>query len=167
MLSKKDNGTPPSTSSGQTLNTMIGKGTAFEGNMKVANSVRIDGVFKGELACSGALTISQSGEVYAHLEGNDIYINGIVRGTVRADKVRLDSQARFIGDIYTTTLAVSEGAVFHGSCSMEPAGDIPPAPPQEGEAEVAQSGKPQNVRAVPNERRLEKPAGGRFPVPSR
>ncbi len=116
MLSKKESGTP---SDGQTLNTIIGRGTLFEGTMKVENSVRIDGTFKGELSCSGALTISQAGEAYAHLEGKDIYINGIVRGTVRAEKVRLDSQARFIGDIYASALAVSEGAVFHGSCSME------------------------------------------------
>ena len=118
MLGKKDNGT---VAGGQTLNTIIGRGTIFEGVMKVDNSVRIDGIFKGELSCSGALTISQSGEAYAHLEGRDIYINGIVRGTVRAEKVRLDSQARFIVDVYTGALSVSEGAVFHGSCSMESA----------------------------------------------
>jgi cytoskeletal protein CcmA (bactofilin family) len=118
MLGKKDNGTG---AGGKTLNTIIGRGTIFDGVMKVDNSVRIDGVFKGELSCSGALTISQSGEAYAHLEGRDIYINGIVRGTVRAEKVRLDSQARFIGDVYTGALSVSEGAVFHGSCSMESA----------------------------------------------
>ena len=119
MLGKKENGSVAG--SGQTLNTIIGRGTIFEGVMKVDNSVRIDGTFKGELSCSGALTISQSGEAYAHLEGRDIYINGIVRGTVRAEKVRLDSQARFIGDVYSGTLSVTEGAVFHGSCSMESA----------------------------------------------
>ena len=119
MLGKRDNGNVAG--KGQTLNTIIGRGTVFEGVMKVDNSVRIDGTFKGELTCSGALTISQSGEAYAHLEGRDIYINGIVRGTVRAEKVRLDSQARFIGDVYATALSVSEGAIFHGSCSMESA----------------------------------------------
>ena len=118
MLGKKENG---ALTGGQTLNTIIGRGTVFEGVMKVDNSVRIDGTFKGELTCSGALTISQSGEAYAHLEGRDIYVNGIVRGTVRAEKVRLDSQARFIGDVYASALSVSEGAVFHGSCSMETA----------------------------------------------
>ena len=118
MLGKKENGIAVSRDA-QTLNTIIGRGTLFEGTMKVENSVRIDGTFKGELTCSGTLTISQSGEAYAHLEGKDIYINGIVRGTVRAEKVRLDSQARFIGDICVDALSVSEGAVFHGSCSME------------------------------------------------
>ena len=117
MLGKKDNGAIAG--GGQTLNTIIGRGTLFEGTMKVENSVRVDGVFKGELKCSGALTISQSGEAYAHLEGKDIYINGIVRGTVHAEKVRLDSQARFIGEIHANALAVSEGAIFHGSCSMD------------------------------------------------
>jgi len=119
MLGKKDSAAV--NGGGQTLNTIIGRGTVFEGVMKVDNSVRIDGVFKGELTCSGTLTISQSGEAYAHLEGRDIYVNGIVRGTVRAEKVRLDSQARFIGDVYASALSVSEGAVFHGSCSMESA----------------------------------------------
>ena len=121
MLGKKANG---AVGGGQTLNTIIGRGTVFEGVMKVDNSVRIDGIFKGELSCSGTLTISQSGEAYAHLEGKDIYVNGIVRGTVRADKVRLDNQARFIGDVYTNALAVSEGAVFHGSCAMETADEV-------------------------------------------
>jgi|TARA_B110000263_G_C15163306_1_gene443414 cytoskeletal protein CcmA (bactofilin family) len=117
MLGKKDNGAIAG--GGQTLNTIIGRGTLFEGTMKVENSVRVDGVFKGELKCSGALTISQSGEAYAHLEGKDVYINGIVRGIVHAEKVRLDSQARFIGEIYANALSVSEGAIFHGSCSMD------------------------------------------------
>lgn len=119
MLGKKVNNSVAG--NGQTLNTIIGRGTIFEGVIKVDNSVRIDGTFKGELTCSGALTISQSGEAYADLEGHDIYINGIVRGTIRAEKVRLDSQARFIGDVYASALSVSEGAVFHGSCSMESA----------------------------------------------
>ena len=117
MLGKKANNSVAG--NGQTLNTIIGRGTIFEGVIKVDNSVRIDGTFKGELTCSGVLTISQSGEAYAHLEGKDIYINGIVRGTVHAEKVRLDSQARFIGDIYANALSVSEGAIFHGSCSMD------------------------------------------------
>ena len=116
MLGKKDSRTVVG---GQQLNTIIGRGTVFEGTMKVDNSVRIDGVFKGELSCSGSLTISQSGETHAQLEGKEIYINGVVRGSVRADKVRLDSQAHFIGDIHTKALSVAEGAVLHGKCAMD------------------------------------------------
>ena len=80
--------------------------------MKVDNSLRIDGIFKGELSCSGALTISQSGEAYAQIEGADVYINGKVKGTVRGEKVRFDSQARLVGDVHTGSLSVSEGSRF-------------------------------------------------------
>jgi len=119
MLGKKNESNPAAGSGGQTLNTIIGRGTVFEGDMKVENSVRIDGTFKGDLVCSGALTISQTGEAYAQLEGKDIYINGVVRGTVRAEKVRLDSQAKFVGDVHAATLVITEGAVFHGKSAME------------------------------------------------
>ena len=117
MLKKKENGLAGGGS--QALNTIIGRGTSFEGRVEVENSVRIDGVFKGELNCSGALTISQTGEVNAKIHGKEIYLNGIVHGTLRAEKVHLDSQARFIGDIFSSSLSITEGAVFHGNCSME------------------------------------------------
>ena len=151
MLGKKDNGAIAG--GGQTLNTIIGRGTLFEGTMKVENSVRVDGVFKGELKCSGALTISQSGEAYAHLEGKDIYINGIVRGTVHAEKVRLDSQARFIGEIHANALSVSEGAIFHGSCSMdiEENEDVQKLRPKDAKGkEIKKSVSEPKVRVVEN-----------------
>ena len=119
MLGNKKKGVSTS-SNGQALNTIIGRGSHFEGKLTVDNSVRIDGVFKGELICSGELTISQSGEADATLmQCKDAYIDGVVNGTVRADKVRLDTQSRFTGDVYTDSFTVSEGAIFHGSCSME------------------------------------------------
>ena len=121
MLSNKKKGaSTSSSSSGQALNTIIGRGSHFEGKLTVDNSVRIDGVFKGELICSGELTISQSGEADATLmQCKDAYIDGVVNGTVRADKVRLDTQSRFTGEVYTDSFTVAEGAIFHGSCSME------------------------------------------------
>ncbi len=118
MLSNKKKGS--STASGQALNTIIGRGSSFEGKLTVDNSVRIDGVFKGELVCTGELTISQSGEANATLiQCKDAYIDGVVNGTVRADKVRLDTQSRFTGEVYTDSFTVAEGSIFHGSCSME------------------------------------------------
>ena len=143
MLGKKDGGTVVG---GQQLNTIIGRGTVFEGTMKVDNSVRIDGVFKGELSCSGSLTISQSGETHAQLEGKEIYINGVVRGSVRADKVRLDSQAHFIGDIHTKALSVAEGAVLHGKCAMDAESDALSGDERDG----AQQSQPLTGEVVKN-----------------
>ena len=142
MLSNKKNKSASTSSNGQALNTIIGRGSCFEGKLTVDNSVRIDGVFKGELACTGELTISQSGEADAHLQCKDAYIDGIVSGTVRADKVRLDTQSRFTGEVYTDSFTVSEGAIFHGSCSMENHEKKSESPPS-GEEAKPPSPKPQ------------------------
>ena len=139
MLKKKKGA---STTSGQALNTIIGLGSCFEGKLTVDNSVRIDGVFKGELTCTGELTISQSGEADAQLQCKDAYIDGTVSGSVRADKVRLDTQARFNGDVYTDSFSVAEGAIFHGSCSMENRQQKSESP-QGGEAAKPHLPKPQ------------------------
>jgi cytoskeletal protein CcmA (bactofilin family) len=142
MLGKKNDG--GLTSNGQTLNTIIGRGTIFEGKMKVENSVRIDGSFKGELTCTGSLTISQTGEVDAQLEGKDIYVNGSVHGTLRAEKVRLDTQARFVGDIQAAALQIAEGAVFHGRSTMDSNSQTPEPEPvsTNGQAKSQKNGKP-------------------------
>jgi cytoskeletal protein CcmA (bactofilin family) len=97
------------------LDTIVGRGTHLEGVMKVENNVRIDGVFKGELSCRGTLTISLCGAVQADLEGTVVVVRGTVHGSLRAEKVHLDSQARFFGDVHTRTLSVDDGAFFHGS----------------------------------------------------
>lgn len=99
--------------------TIISQNTHFEGTLEKGHNILINGVFKGALSCSEEVTINPSGEVYALIEGKDISINGMVDGTVRAERVRLASQARFSGEIYTDALQILEGAVFRGCCFME------------------------------------------------
>jgi len=106
----------------EALDTLIGAGTLVEGTLKAEKSVHIEGFFQGELFCSGTLRMNSSSEVDAQIEGMDIYINGTVRGTVSGERVELDRQACLIGDLYTRTLVMAEGALFHGrSLDMEEA----------------------------------------------
>tara|TARA_B100000579_G_scaffold429757_1_gene442038 strand:- start:491 stop:883 length:393 start_codon:yes stop_codon:yes gene_type:complete len=116
MLGKSDGSKG---SDGNQLNTIIGAGTIFEGTMRVDNGVRIDGTFNGELKCSGAVTISQSGRLHGNLWAKEIYINGRVDGDVHADKVRLDGEACLVGDVQAKALSVADGAVLHGVCNMQ------------------------------------------------
>lgn len=99
--------------------TVIEGGTSCEGSITKGNNVLIKGIFDGELTCSESLVVAPSSEVNALIRAKNIYIDGIVRGTLRAEKVSLDTRARVIGDIYARTLLMSEGAVFRGRCHME------------------------------------------------
>lgn len=107
------------------LNTIIGKGSSFEGNLKVEQSLRVDGRIKGHISTTDSLVIGKDGEI----EGEIITKNAIIGGRVRAKinatgKVILESKATFVGELKTTRLVIDDGAVFEGRCSMQKEGKL-------------------------------------------
>lgn len=130
----------PGAVTGQSYGTLLGIGSFFEGSLQGENNIRIDGHFKGELSCPGRLTIGSSGEVEAEVGAVEVYVEGHVHGTVRAAWVKLDHQACLIGEIYTQTLVMAEGAVFHGGCRM--AEEAALKPPQTVADSSARHGPP-------------------------
>lgn len=104
------------------LDTIIGNETIFEGNIRAAGSVRVDGEFKGEVKTKGDLVIGDSGRVEATVEAANVLIAGYMKGNILAHgKVDLSSAARLYGDIEVQKLVIEEGAVFRGNCFMESA----------------------------------------------
>jgi excisionase family DNA binding protein len=82
-------------------------------------NLRINGEFEGKLDTKGTLTIGANAQVKADINGEDITIAGKVTGNITATRrVNIIPPAHVIGDISTPTLAISEGAVLNGKCSM-------------------------------------------------
>ena len=107
------------------LNTIIGKGSSFEGNLKVEQSLRVDGRIKGHISTTDSIVIGKEGEI----EGEIITKNAIIGGRVRAKvsatgKVVLESKASFIGELKTSRLVIDDGATFEGRCSMQKEGKL-------------------------------------------
>jgi len=77
---------------------------------KDAVNLRINGKFDGTLETKGTLTIGETGDVTAHIIGEDVVIAGKVRGDILAKK-RLTIQASAVveGKIRTAKLIVVEG----------------------------------------------------------
>ena len=98
--------------------TVIAQGAVVEGNIEDAGHIIIYGSFVGQISSSASLTVAPTGVVDATITSNQIYINGYVRGTLHTETLHLDSQARLIGEVHTSSLLITEGAVFHGSCSV-------------------------------------------------
>ncbi|MCA9731016.1 MAG: polymer-forming cytoskeletal protein [Deferribacteres bacterium] len=116
MLGKKENGTMERTGN---LNTIIGKGTFFEGTLKVESSIRIDGKIKGRIITADALTVGKDGEVEGEVTAKNAIVGGKVQGKVHSSgKVVLEAQSLFQGELKTAKLVIEEGAVFEGVCSM-------------------------------------------------
>jgi cytoskeletal protein CcmA (bactofilin family) len=101
------------------INALLGKGSAFEGKLIFEGTVRIDGIFKGEIESSDNLVIGENASVKAEIRVNTILISGEVEGNIEAKtKVEIHAPGKMIGNIKTPSLIIEEGVIFEGSCRM-------------------------------------------------
>ena len=107
--------------SGGNLNTIIGKGSSFEGTMKVQSTLRVDGKVKGNITTSDSLVVGKDGVIHGEVTVRNAIIGGQIKGKLTASgKVVLEANSGFNGELKTTKLVIDEGAVFEGNCSMAP-----------------------------------------------
>lgn len=100
---------------------IIDAGCEFEGKLCFYGTVRLGGVFRGEIYTPDTLIISQGARVFGHIEAGTIIINGEVHGKLRAKyRIEIHHPAIFKGDIITPSLSVQEGVLFEGSSKMDP-----------------------------------------------
>ena len=139
------------------VNTIVGKGAAFDGLLEISGGLRVDGTVKGKVVSADVVLIGPSGTVDADIEAKETIVGGIVRGNIKApDKVELQAKSQVDGDIVTYSLVVEQGAIFHGSCQMKKNAPVSQKTPQQGhgykqsEAIMAAKGSdatPQKIKA--------------------
>ena len=116
MLGKKTS--EEFTNSGN-LNTIIGKGSTFEGNLKVQSTLRVDGKIKGDITTSDSIFVGKDGNIDGEVKVRNAIIGGKFKGKLHASgKVVLEANSTFSGELMTSKLVIDEGAVFEGNCSM-------------------------------------------------
>jgi cytoskeletal protein CcmA (bactofilin family) len=113
----------------QDITTILGKGSSFSGKLTFEGTVRIDGVFAGEIQTDGTLVIGESAQVEAEIRAATVVVQGVVRGDVTATSaLELHAPARIYGNIAAPSLMIQKGAIFQGSCRMEGEGVVAQAP---------------------------------------
>lgn len=110
---------------GGELNTIVGKGTVVEGDLKVQNSLRVDGKVNGKITATETVVVGREGEVTGAIRSKHVMLAGRVHGNVTASgKVLLESKAMINGDIKASRLVVDEGALLNGKCCMKEGGEL-------------------------------------------
>lgn len=110
-------GTPAG--SAASLSAFIDQGSEFEGKLTFKDTVRIDGVFRGEITSQNTLIVGETGEILATVRSRSVLVSGTVTGDVFAsDRLVLHKTARVEGDVEAGTLAIEEGAVINGKVTM-------------------------------------------------
>lgn len=130
------------------INTLLGRGTSFEGKLTFEGTVRIDGKLKGEVFSDDVLIIGEGAVVEAEIDIGEVIIQGTVIGNVRAKRaIELLAPGRIKGDLYTPSLQVEKGVIFEGRSFMEGAlgqkvaGSASAAPPTPDKHAAGKSGK--------------------------
>jgi cytoskeletal protein CcmA (bactofilin family) len=101
------------------LNSILGPGCKFTGNIEIKGTLRIDGEFEGDVKCPDTLIIGKSGVVKANVSVKNAVIGGKLVGNINApNKIELQTGSHVEGDIQTARLVIDEGVYFEGACRM-------------------------------------------------
>lgn len=115
---------------GGDIDSLLGKGSEFDGKLTFEGQVRIDGKFSGQILTKDVLTIGPGAKVNAEITAGTVIVNGQVEGTIRASAlVELHPPARVKGSIETPALSIEKGVIFEGSTKMEAQAAKPAAAP--------------------------------------
>lgn len=101
------------------VNTVIGSGTEFTGDLKTKDTTRIDGVIHGNIQSEGTVIIGTGGQVEGNINAVEVSIAGMIKGDMVAqNRIEILSSAHIEGNITTKSLCIDEHAVFQGVCNM-------------------------------------------------
>jgi cytoskeletal protein CcmA (bactofilin family) len=102
------------------INTLLGRGSEFEGKLTFEGTVRIDGALKGEVFSDDVLIVGEGARLEAEIDIGEIIIQGTVVGNIRAKRgIEILAPGRVKGDVTTPSLQIDKGVIFEGRSFME------------------------------------------------
>jgi len=103
----------------ESLNSVIGPGSIFEGKFYISGSLRIDGKFQGEIKTEDELVIGETGKVKTNIKARSVVIAGTMIGNIQAtEEVRLEKNGKLLGDIETPILYLTPGVIAKGMMTI-------------------------------------------------
>jgi cytoskeletal protein CcmA (bactofilin family) len=105
---------------GSFINSIVGEGTSFRGDLELNGLLRIDGDFSGTIRTAGKVLVGVNGRAECTINAGTVVIGGVVKGNIFAmEKVLVLSTGMMIGNINTPRLIAEEGVVLHGACLVQ------------------------------------------------
>jgi cytoskeletal protein CcmA (bactofilin family) len=92
----------------------ISSGLTIVGKIVGHGALTIFGRVDGELRAS-IVVIAEGAEMVGDVVAEELTVNGHVKGTIHANRVRLGGTGVVEGDIFNRTLAIEENARFEGA----------------------------------------------------
>ena len=110
---------PKSRANGE-LNGFLDRGTELvNGELRFRDTFRVEGRLVGRVVSKGDLIVGEGSTVEGQIRVGRLFVSGVVRGTVQAERVEIAPGARVEADVETPALLIEEGGKFQGRCIME------------------------------------------------
>ncbi len=117
MLGKKDDS--------KEIKAFIGKDCKFEGKFFFKGTVKIDGIFEGDIISEkGILIVGETSEIKGLIEVGTLINKGKIEGDIKAEKIENFVPGSIIGNIEVNSLFIQNGSIFDGECKMVKHRDI-------------------------------------------
>ena len=94
--------------------TMISADLTIIGNVYTKGKVILDGDIEGDLHCE-SLVVGENGDIKGGIIANEVVVLGRVIGSIRGNKVMLQSTSHVEGNIFHQGIGIEMGTVFDGT----------------------------------------------------
>jgi len=94
--------------------------TDIEGNIKADGDFRIDGKLKGNIDCTGKITLGYTGTIEGDISCLNAEISGKIKGNITATElITLKQNSKLEGNISAKNIVVESGAIVMMKCKTE------------------------------------------------
>ena len=101
------------------IDSIIGKSTTINGDIKVNGSVKVDGKVEGNIHTKESALIGKESTIKVNVNCRSAIIGGRIQGNVTAQEIiEFQSGAQMSGDVICKGLIVEKGVFFEGNCRM-------------------------------------------------
>ncbi len=101
---------------GRVIDTIIGEGVSFGGKLTTNSSVRVDGVFEGDINLENNLVIGERGLVIGNITSSKLTVFGKAKGSIKTQYLEVKGTATLESDgdsvIEAQYIEVEKGAVI-------------------------------------------------------
>lgn len=121
MFSSDKKNSPTASQDPTSQTNRVSNGTEVKGDIIGKGDFRIDGKLEGNIETNGRVVVGQKGFVKGTIQCHNAEIEGRVEGNIKTkEQLMLKSTANIDGETVIGRLAIEPGAIFNGTCSMQP-----------------------------------------------
>lgn len=102
------------------VNSVLGPGIHWIGDLHGTGGVRIEGTMQGDIVIKGLVVIGETGKVICpELKAETVVVAGTVQGNITCQKLEIRSTGRVWGDVVAVIFSSEDGAFLRGQMRME------------------------------------------------